>query len=218
MARTTIETVHSVHHLHIPPLVGSEHPLFTQQYELGLAHSLFAEHEDNGPLHDLYLTDSFTLARHFRFFDGQHESQLYRHIGFTLGEIHGAVLGSNGSLQPNVTTLVTLHDQDTAHGYQAGRTFYFLEASRPEEWYPTDTSLIERLRELADEPERYHDSTEVIRYNIGTLLGELSGHLFPWTPEEHHTWERECIRELGMVCRIHPQCLAARQFSVSAVS
>lgn len=127
MAATRIE---AVRRLHIFPLLTIQHEVFRDQYERGLARSLFETHEPPHPLHDLYLVDMFMRARNtFHSFDGQHQEHLYAHIGLTLGEIHGSVLlSSNGTLRPDVTTLVTLRDGEVKRGYRAGREFYFIEA------------------------------------------------------------------------------------------
>ncbi len=81
MAATRIE---AVRRLHITPLVTIQHAAFRDQYEHGLACSLFEDHETPGPLHDLYLVDMFRLARNtLHSFDVHHEQTLYAHLGFT---------------------------------------------------------------------------------------------------------------------------------------
>lgn len=211
MVATRIE---AVRRLHISPLITIQHEVFRDQYEHGLACSLFEDHEQIVPLHDLYLVDMFMLARNtFHYFDGQHQKHLYAHSGLTLGAIHGGVLlSTSGTIRPDVTTLVILCDEEIKRGYRAGREFYFTEADGEQEWYWTEERLLERLRELAQEDDTYQDAKRTIRFSIGSILGELSGHLFPWTPEEHRAVEEESVRVLGSICCINPQSYAARQF------
>lgn len=217
MATTRIE---AVRRLQISPLITIQHEIFREQYEHGLACSLFEDHEQLVPLHDLYLVDMFLLARNtFHYFDGQHQKHLYAHIGLTLGEIHGGVLSpSSGTPRPDVTTLVTFCDEEIKRGYRAGRVFYFTEADAEQEWYWTEERVLERLRELAQEYDTYQDAEGTIHFSIGSILGELSGRLFPWTSEEHHAFEEESLRVLGYVCGINPQSHAARQFCMQVVS
>ncbi|MDQ6659722.1 MAG: hypothetical protein M3Z24_02010, partial [Chloroflexota bacterium] len=203
MAHPIIE---AVRHLHISPLVTITHPTSAQHYEEGLAHSLFKEHENLGPLHDLYLVDMFTLVRCFGHFDGQHQQKLSAQIGLTLGEIHGGVLlAASGTLRPDVTTLVTLHDPDMKRGYRAGREFFFTEADAEPAWHQTEASLMERLCELAQDYDHCQDAQGTIRFSIGAILGELSGQLFPWTAQEHHAFQAESLRFLGYICPINPE-------------
>src|SRR5579885_3743768 len=143
--------------LHIAPLMRIQHAIFREQYEQGLASSLFEEQEEPpAPLHDLYLVDMFTLARNlFHLFDGHHQQSLSAHFGLTLGEIHGNVLSpSSGTVRPEFSTLVTLEDEEAIRGYRAGREFYFTEADCEQEWCWTEERLLERLEELAQEYDR----------------------------------------------------------------
>lgn len=217
MAATSIE---AVRRLHISPLITIQHEVFRDQYEHGLAYSLFEDHEQPGPLHDLYLVDMFVLARNtLHYFDGQHQKELYAHIGLTLGEIHGGVLlSTSGTIRSDVTTLVALSDEEIKRGYGAGREFYFTEADGEQEWHWTEERMLERLCELAQEYDMYQDAKRTIRFSIGSILGELSGRLFPWTPEEHRAVEEESIRVLGYICNTNPRSHAARQFCVQVVS
>jgi hypothetical protein len=215
MATTHIE---AVRRLHLVPLVNIQHPVFARHYEDGLAHSFFGDHETPGPLHDLYLVDIFLLARRFQRFDGHHEQELYGQIGFTLGEIHGGVLRSDGTLRPDVTTLVTLHDPEIKRGYAAGRDFFFLDADTEDAWHMSDDTFIGLIRELAEEYADYADPLGTVRFSIGCRLGELSGHLFPWTPREQHSYETESMRFLGSIETLKPACIVACQCSLQAVS
>src|SRR5579883_182157 len=211
--------------LHIAPLMRIQDAIFRKQYERGLASVLFEEREVEAleepptPLHDLCLVDMFTLARNlFHLFDGHHQQCLYAHFGLTLGEIHGSVLSpSSGSVRPEVSTLVTLEDEEVIRGYRAGRVFYFTEADGEQEWCWTEERLLERLEELAQEYDTYQDASRTVRFAIGGILGELSGPLFPWTTEEQRAIEAESIKELGYVCPLNPGSIAARQFMMQPV-
>lgn len=210
----------ALHRLHIPSLMSMPHAIFREQYEQGLASVLFEEQEEPpAPLHDLYLVDMFTLARNtFHLFDGRHQQSLYAHFGLTLGEIHGSVLSpSSGTVRPDATTLVTLEDEEVIRGYRAGREFYFTEADSEHEWHWTEERLLERLEGLAQEYDAYQDASRTIRFAIGGILGELSGPLFPWTPEEQRAVEAESIKELGYVCPLNSGSIAARQFLTQPV-
>jgi len=210
----------AVRRLCISPLLTIQHEVFRDQYERGLTRSLYETHEQHRPLHDFYLVDVFMRLRDtFHSFDGQHQEYLYAHLGLTLGEIHGGVLASpNGTIRPNVTTLVALLDEEVTRGYRAGREFHFTEADTEQEWHWTEEHLLEWLCELAQEYDTYQDAERTVRFCIGCILGELSGHLFPWTPEEHRAFEEESIRILGYICNINPHSLATRQLCVQAVS
>ncbi|HEU5227414.1 MAG TPA: hypothetical protein VFU49_06340 [Ktedonobacteraceae bacterium] len=205
--------------LRISPLMSIQHTIFREQYEHGLAYVLFEEQEQPTPLHDLYLVDMFLLARNlFHFFDGQHQPHLHAHFGLTLGEIHGGVLSpTSGTVRSDVTTLVTLADEEIMRGYRAGREFYFTEADSEPEWHWTEDRLFERLEELAQEYDTYQDASRTIRFAIGGILGELSGPLFPWTAEEQRAVEAESIKELGYVCPLNPGSIAARQLLIQPV-
>lgn len=207
MATYSIEVVST---RSITPLVHSNHLTFARSYEDGLTHALYAEHEHRGPLHDYYLVDRFTLAQRFGLFHPHREQDLFRQIGMTLGEIHGGVLLPDGTLQPNMPTLVTLEDEEITRGYHAGREFFFTQADTQTEWHMSENCLMERLHRLSEEESQDNDAARTVRFHIGCLLGELSGHLFPWTRQEQHTLEQESIRILGYVEPLNPLCLAAR--------
>ncbi|GAC1627957.1 MAG: hypothetical protein NVS4B11_25600 [Ktedonobacteraceae bacterium] len=117
----------------------------------------------------------------------------------------------HGTLRPEMTTLVTLCDEDVKHGYRAGREFFFLDADTQEEWHMREDRLLEWLRDLADEYAGYEDALRTVRFSIGCILGELSEHLFPWTREEQHAFEAESINILGYMEKFNPECLVARQ-------
>ncbi|MBO0789720.1 MAG: hypothetical protein J2P36_02070 [Ktedonobacteraceae bacterium] len=215
MAEPIIE---AVRRLHITPLVNIQHPGFAHAYAYGLATRLFGNQKGHGPVLDTSLIDQFLDDLHEGHFQHSDDQRPSLNFGFRLGKIHGGVLLPDGSIRPGVTKLVTLHDQEAKRGYGPGREFYFTDADTEEEWYRTDEFVIERLRELAREYHFYQDAERTIRYCIGDILGELSGRLFPWTHEEQRAIEEDSIKHLGYVCRINPRSIAARQFSLQAVS
>lgn len=215
MAPTIIE---AVRHLHINPLVNIRHPAFAQAYEHGLATHLFGTQKGDGPVKDTYFVNLFLddlRQGHFQHKGGLRSSL---DVGFRLGVVHGGVLLPDGTRQPDVTTLVTLHDSDVKRGYAAGREFYFTEADCEQEWHWTEEHVLERLHELAEEYRTYQDAERTVRFSIGAILGELSGRLWPWTSEEQRAVEEKSISVLGYVCAINPSSIAARQFCVQAVS
>lgn len=83
-----------------------------------------------------------------------------------------------------------LDTNDARRGYLAGRHFFFYEAT-PQERRLTDTFLIERFHEIAQECTAWHDADAVWQYAIAGILGELSGQVFPVGQEEHAYWEAQ---------------------------
>ncbi len=84
-------------------------------------------------------------------FDGAHETQLREAIGTYVGIVHAGVLSPDGTLRPDVTTLIQLDDPDVARGYAAGRDFFFLQAESEEERTLTDERVIAWLKEIVQE-------------------------------------------------------------------
>jgi hypothetical protein len=64
-----------------------------------------------------------------------------------------------------------------------------VEAQSDEERTFTDVQLIERLQELERQSIEFHDEEGTWYYSLGCLLGELSGQLFPVTPQDYALWE-----------------------------
>jgi hypothetical protein len=182
----------------VRPLIDIQNSHFQTGYDLGFKEGLREDHD--GPLPDRYLSEN--VKRLHRWFDGKHEGSLYSSIGFYLGMIHGSVLTAGGQLRPHVTTLVVIHSQEVAHGYKAGREWFFYDATRPEECWQSDCTIVEQLRELVKElphtqildlPNAGTQTQEQVwEYGIGCVLGELSGHLFPQTTQERLAWEEDC--------------------------
>jgi hypothetical protein len=210
---TTQSTFRLTKTVAIPPLVKLHNPPFLKWYRTGIlwCHN---DREGEGPLEGRYLADN--LLRHMEkgsFNGGQHDNILYQWIAFYVGMIHGGVLLPNGTLRGDVTTLVTLDDRETQRGYGAGRSYFFLDADTDEERNLTDIALVNRMKRYAVDHMAYHESLESWYYVIGNILGELSGHVFPWTREEHKAYEEDSIREVGYVCKLPQGCLAARMYS-----
>ena len=215
MAPTSIE---AVRHLHINPLVNIRHPAFAQAYEHGLVTRMFGAQKGDGPVKDTYFVNLFLDDLRQEHFQHKGDLRSSLDVGFRLGVVHGGVLLPDGTRRPDVTTLVTLHDHEVKRGYAAGREYFFTETDGERVWHWTEEHVLERLCELAEEYGMYQDAECIIRFSIGAILGELSGRLFPWTPEEQRAVEEESIRVLGYVCAINPKSIAARQFYVQAVS
>lgn len=104
--------------------------------------------------------------------------------------MHGTILTDTGSVRHDVTTLAALDTKDAGRGYRAGRHYVFFEAA-PQERRLADDYLIERLHEIAAECTAWHDADSVWRYAVATILGELSGQVFPVTQEEQAYWEAQ---------------------------
>lgn len=129
-------------------------------------------------------------------FEEQHLTVLFQHVGFMLGTIHGGVISpETNTVLPEVTTLVTLHNTDF-QGYDAGREYYFLDAD-PDEWRRTDRSVIHYFQDTLRDLSKNHKPEKVWDYCTGCLIGELSGQVFRCTQEEIHRWEQEHLELLG---------------------
>ena len=196
----------------ITPLVEIHNLAFHEWYRKGV-HWCHHEREGTGPLPDRYLADGLLNQIELGHFDGQHVVDLYRWIGFGLGMIHGGILQPDGTRRPDVTMLVTFYDKTTLRGYNAGRRFFFLDADTDEERTFTDVGLIESIETLAAEQMGDRADTPSWYFGIGDILGQLSGRIFPWTREEHHTFERDSLKEVGYVCNLPQGCLATRLFA-----
>lgn len=131
------------------------------------------------------------LQQNLSSFDGQHHAAARKFVGAHLGALHGSILTETGSIRQDVTTLAALDTTDARRGYRAGRHWFFYEAL-PQERRMTDTYLIERLYESAEDCTDWHDHAEQVwQYIIACYLGELSGSVFPLTQEERACWDRQ---------------------------
>lgn len=186
----------------IIPFIDIRNTTFAANYENGLSWRLYGwrvhrEIEAQGPLPESFLVGNLHMCAQINRFDGHHEEQLHKAIGYFVGMLHGGVLSpATGQLRPEVSTLVTFTNQDAARGYKAGREWFFHEAE-PEERRYTDERLIEQFRELVNEYPRFCDKKRTWNYAVGSILGELGGQLFPETQQERQQWEEECRKWLA---------------------
>ncbi|MGH2496271.1 MAG: hypothetical protein ACRDIV_16365 [Ktedonobacteraceae bacterium] len=171
--------------LHVTPLFDIQHPPFAKLYRDGVYWSLFNE-RCASPLTDRsFLTN---LRETLNNADGveQHGT-----IGFHFGRLHGAILSPDtGRPRAGVTTLASFQHMEAARGYAIGREWYFTDAS-PAERTHSDASVLEVLHQLQHDSLRFHDEEATWYYALGSLLGELSGSLFPAAHEEYIHWQEE---------------------------
>src|ERR1700736_2179035 len=117
--------------LQITPLLDIRRLPFEKLYRDGVRRSLFKERHYS-PLTDRYVLENLRASLVEADVEGQQDYWLPM-IGFYVGKLHGAILSpKTGKLQPNVTTLVRLQNEQAARGYNVGREWYFLEA-QPDE-------------------------------------------------------------------------------------
>lgn len=169
------------------PLIDIESAEFAEQYELGITWRLYGDEQGNGPVPASYLvTNLQRYAEHDYFSTG--DPYHLSHLGFFLGMYHGGILSSRtGQPRSDVTTLAHLYHRDAKRGYRAGREYYFVDAEPHEQRY-NEVSLIERLRESVTEMATSWDSESTWFFWVGSLLGELSGPLFPMTEAEQQVY------------------------------
>jgi hypothetical protein len=185
----------------VNPLIDIRNATFATNYEQGIYRRLYGwqqhgEVKAQGPLPDSFLVENLKMCAQVQHFDGHHEEQLQKEIGYFIGMLHGGILSpATGQLRPEVITLVTFTNQDTARGYRVGREYFCHEAETQACRY-TDGGLIERLSESVIEMVDWKDTDATWNYTIGCILGELSGQLFPETQQERQEWEEECQKVL----------------------
>src|SRR5258708_38889580 len=173
----------------VTPLLDIQNAEFADQYQLGAYWARYGDEQGNGPQTDTYFIGNVTTL-----IESGHcndlQSAWFPHFWFFLGMVHGGVLNpQTGELWPSTAMLVRLSEQHFTRGYRAGRIWFFYE-SNPDERRLTDTSLMQRLHELATERQAYRDEESTINFALGCILGELSGQVFPFTQGE-----QECIQE-----------------------
>ncbi len=178
-------------------LVDSDNAEFATNYQRGFQWVMHGKRESAGPLEDQYILSNLTMCVENGWFDEQHQTMLFQHIGFMLGMVHGGVVSpETNTVLPDATTLVRLHNTQFQRGYHAGREYYFLDAD-PDEWRRTDRSAIHYLQDTLMDLQQSSDPEEVWHYCMGCLIGELSGQLFPCTQEEIRGWEQQHLELLG---------------------
>lgn len=175
--------------VHITPLLAIQSTEFAKQYEDGVWWSMYGDEQGNGPVPASYLVTNLKRYAKYRYFQ-RHGLYYYYHIGFLLGMYHGGILSpARGLRRSDVTTLAQLDHQEAERGYYVGREAFFVDA-HPHEHIMTESYLIERLQESVNEMDSFNDGDETWFYSIGNLLGELSGHLFPLTEQDHLMWKQ----------------------------
>lgn len=172
------------------PLLDIHKNQFADQYQQGAWWARYGDEQGKGPQPDSYFITNVTwLIDKGRFHDLQ--SPWFPLVGFFLGMVHGGILDPvTGLLRPDVTTLVRLNDPDLTRGYRAGRVWFFYEAD-PNERRLTDSYLMQRLHELARDRSSFKEEQGTINFSLGSLLGELSGQVFPLTQQEHEHIQEE---------------------------
>jgi hypothetical protein len=182
--------------LDVIPLIDIQSAVFAKGYKNGVhwrlyGWSILGEMQAQGPLRVSFLVNNLITCVQLNRFDGHHDKQLQKDVGYFIGMYHGGVLSSEtGMLRSDVNVLAIFENLDAMRGYCAGREWYFCEA-QPHELRYTDAKLIQRIREVALESMQFHDGERTWHYAIGCLLGELSGQLFPATPQEFQGWEAQ---------------------------
>lgn len=182
--------------LAVRPLLNLNAPDLVEQYQQGVSCCLHRKH--NRPLSDRDVIATFH-SRKTCWLDAGDEQSMRKDAVYFIGMVHGGLLLPDGTLRRTSATLVTLDEKNAQRGYYAGRQFHFLDADTEEEWYMTDAALIDELRDLAHESVIYQGYQHIVAYALGSLLGRLSGQLFPWTRQEQHAFEAESIKFLGYV-------------------
>lgn len=177
------------------PLLDIQSTAFAEQYELGAWWGMSGEREGKGPLPASYLVNNLTASAQHGSFPYSDPSYQH-HLGFYIGMYHGGVLDqTTGACLAGVSTLARLDHPDAQQGYRAGREYFFVEADPPGQRL-SERYLIERIQQDVVEMVHWRDTDATWFYAVGCLLGELSGSLFPQTPEEAHAWrEVSCTGE-----------------------
>jgi len=202
-----VQTLQVTKTLIIVPLVTLQSSDFQEWYRHGVWWSLH-EREGHGPLEDTYFPQCFIRGIERRAYTQPNTCNEAHDVAFFLGMIHGGVLTEAGTISQGVTTLVQLQDTNCIRGYHAGREFFFTVADTPKEWNLTEDIVLEWIHDLLRDYTQSPDSRDVY-FAIGDLLGQLSGHLFPWTSEEQRTSDTESLRVCGYVPALNPTCKAA---------
>ncbi|HZO71901.1 MAG TPA: hypothetical protein VFB60_06830 [Ktedonobacteraceae bacterium] len=198
----------------VRPLLDIECSAFAEHYERGVWWSMYGDEQGHGPLSVRYLITNLARYHRQRYFE-QQDPYWRDHIGFYLGMYHGAVLSPQTSqLRPEVRALICF-DHPQA-GYQLGRAACFHEPDAP--YRHSDQSVLELLHDIVREASHWKQSEAAGTWNhvLGSLLGELSGALFPETAEEQQAWREEC-RKWG-VEEVQDVSIIGHRFMVQAIS
>jgi hypothetical protein len=99
----------------ITPLIDIDTTAFAEHYYRWLRWFLFEQRDGASPLYDEDVVETFRNFTHVGLFNGQGEQPLRQAISSYLGTIHVGVLSSlTAKLRPDVTTLVTIRNQNAA--------------------------------------------------------------------------------------------------------
>lgn len=173
--------------LQVAPLIELRNADFAECYRLGLFWRIFGWNvkgmsQGHGPVADHDLMAILKLFARHGYFEEQTTQPLH-HLGFVFGMIHGGVLTEAGELRADATTLLSIHDPYFAKGYASGRRWVRTCADdyRPLAY---DGELVDLLVSVNENRSNYlTGDDEDIFFVIGSILGDLSCHVFPLTPD-----------------------------------
>jgi len=173
----------------VSPLLTIETDAFVEWYQQGVWWSMYGDEQGQGLVPDSYLVTNVKSCLERGYFDGQHD-QCLTHLGFYLGMYHGGTLSPvTGKQRPNVTTLVALCNHEAIRGYYIGRESYFTEADLQERRY-TESRFLDVVRDLVLESPLWtvEEADALWHYALGSILGQISGELFPLTEQDRRMW------------------------------
>ncbi|QBD80267.1 hypothetical protein EPA93_31530 [Ktedonosporobacter rubrisoli] len=185
--------------LHILPLLDIQSVEFANHYEQGVWSAMYGDQQGEHPIPISYLVQVLRDYEKHGYFTAPDCATHLQRIGFYLGVYHGGVLApQSGLLRSGISTLARLDHPEACTGYRIGRWGYFHNQLEDEDRRWNEPDIPETLQELvADQPCGPEDNEAVLYYCAGSLLGALSGELFPETPEERRSWQVEYNYSLG---------------------
>ncbi len=168
--------------LQVNSLIELRNADFAECYRLGLLWRIFGwsvtgMNCEPGPVSDRDLIEIFKWCARHGYFD-EPPAQPLHHLGFVFGMIHGGVLAADGELHADATELVSIHDPYLAQGYASGRNWFCTGA---DDYCPLahDEEVLELLVSIAEDNAPLDEAEEDLSFVLGSLLGDLSCHLFP---------------------------------------
>lgn len=169
--------------LQVNSLIELRNADFAECYRLGLVWRIFGwsvkgMSQEYGPVVDCDLMAILKLCACHGYFEEQTTQPLH-YLGFVFGMIHGGVLTIDGELRADVTELVSIHNPSFAQGYASGRNWFCTGA---DDYCPfaDDGELVDLLVSINENRNYYlQGNAEDICFVIGSVLGDLSCHLFP---------------------------------------
>ncbi len=174
---------------HIPPIIDIHNPVFEEHYKRGLYWYLFEQNELASPLSDEDIVETLQSFAATSSFDGHNNQDINERIGAYSGMLHAAVLSPDGTVKPHVTSLVAFTHPEAQRLYSIARECNFITPIRPMPEI-SDSELLRYITDLVlgedwEQTESRHILSKMEWYaNIGDIIGILSVHLFPWTPED----------------------------------